>query len=83
MVRNFNNNCARAYDQCAVSRDRSNHSQRAFRYFCSESFYYEDQYDYSWDYNDSFYTDLGDYDDDYYEYDHYYDDDYWYDDGWN
>jgi hypothetical protein len=69
-VRTYGGYCATAYDRCADRRDDKNYDEYGYRYFCSEKFDYEDTFDYDWDYDDSFYSDTGDYDDDFYDWDY-------------
>jgi hypothetical protein len=67
--------CATGYDLCADLRDSLNWQRSEYRYFCSERFEYDSSYSYNWNYDDDFYSDLGDV---YYDDDYYYDDDFYY-----
>lgn len=76
--------CTTGYDLCSNLRDSMNWQSTGYRYFCSERFDYDSSYSYSWNYDDDFYSDLGDnYYDDYDYYDDYYDDNDYYDDYYN
>jgi hypothetical protein len=48
--------CNVGYDRCAYDRDMANSQVGEYRYFCSERV---DDEDYGWDYNDDFYSDIG------------------------
>jgi hypothetical protein len=49
--------CNVGYDRCAQARDNANYQAGEYRYFCSEKV--EEGEDYNWDYNDDFYSDVG------------------------
>lgn len=79
--RNFSTySCSTGYDLCADVRDQMNRYESGYRYFCSEKFNKDSNYNYNWNYSDDFWsdanesTDYDDYDD--YDYDDSYDWDY-------
>ncbi len=49
--------CNVGYDRCSQARDNANYQVGEYRYFCSERV--EEGEDYNWDYNDDFYSDVG------------------------
>ena len=53
-----NYNCNLGYDLCAEDRSYYNDVENEYRYFCSERFSYDDTYDYHWDLDRDFYSDV-------------------------
>ena len=66
-IRSYSGTCAISYDRCAEYRDHKNYEEYGYRYFCSERFDYENDFYYDWDYSDSFYSDISERDDDFYD----------------
>jgi hypothetical protein len=73
--------CNRAYDLCATNRDNLNSRYSRYKYFCAESFQYERGYNYNWNPNDDFYSDIDNNSDSSYEYEGDWNNDNTYDDG--
>ncbi len=49
--------CNVGYDRCAMARDNANYQAGEYRYFCAERI--DQDGDYDWDYNDDYYSDIG------------------------
>jgi len=69
--------CNFGYDMCSDLRSIYNSSAGEYRYFCAERLDYDNTYDYNWNTEDDFYSDVPSYQD---ETDN---DDYDYDDNWD